>query len=194
MAQDDRELWNDRYRDRAASDGAPSDFVASLHDVLPSAGRALDVAGGAGADAVLLAEGGLEVTLLDVSDEALRLARDRAAARGVRLSTVRIDLEAEPPPPGPWDVVLVRHYLQRPLLPRLAGLLAPGGLLCVCIATRRNLERHPRPSARFLLEPGELPGLVPGLEIVRWVEDWTDVGPEGRHEARLVARVPDSAA
>ncbi|MCU0272172.1 MAG: class I SAM-dependent methyltransferase [Acidimicrobiales bacterium] len=194
MAEHDRELWNDRYRGRAAADGAPSDFVASLDDVLPSAGRALDVAGGAGADAVLLAERGLTVTLLDVSDEALRLARDRATAHGVTLSTVRLDLEAEPPPPGPWDVILVRHYLQRPLLPRLGDLLAPGGLLCVCIATRRNLERHPRPSARFLLEPGELPGLVPDLEIVRWVEDWTDESPDGRHEGRLVARMPDSAA
>jgi tellurite methyltransferase len=194
VADDDRERWNDRYRGRAPGEGAPSDFVAWLEGVLPSAGRALDVAGGAGADAVLLAERGLAVTLLDVSDEALRLARDRATAHGVTLSTVRLDLEAEPPPAGPWDVVLVRHYLQRPLLPRLGGLLAPGGLLCVCIATRRNLERHPRPSARFLLEPGELPGLVPGLEIVRWVEDWTHEGPEGRHEARLVARVPDSAA
>jgi tellurite methyltransferase len=194
VAEDDRQRWNDRYRGRAAAAGAPSDFVASLEDLLPSTGRALDVAGGAGADAVLLAERGLAVTVLDVSDEALRLARDRAAAHGVTLATVRLDLEAEPPPQGPWDVILVRHYLQRPLLPRLADLLAPGGLLCVCIATRHNLVRHPSPSARFLLEPGELPDLVPGLAIVRWDEDWTDDGPDGRHEARLVARVPDSGA
>lgn len=188
MADDDRELWNDRYRGRTVDDAAPSAFIMSLDDLLPASGRALDVAGGAGADAVLLAERGLDVTLVDVSDEALQLARDRAAAHGVGLSTVRLDLEVEPLPTGPWDVIVVRHYLQRALLPLLADLLAHGGLLCVCIATRRNLERHPRPSARFLLEPGELPGLVPGLETVRWHEDWTDEGADGRHEAHLVAR------
>jgi SAM-dependent methyltransferase len=189
MATEDRDRWNDRYRGRHGHPSA-SDFVQSLADVLPAAGRALDVAGGAGGDALWLAARGLDVTLVDVSDEALRIGAAAAAAAGLPLTTRRIDLETAPAPDGRWAVVLVRHYLQRSLLPGLADALAPGGLLCVCIATRRNLERHDRPSARFLLEPGELPALVPGLEHVRWTEGWTDPGPDGRHEARLVARRP----
>ena len=38
---------------------------------------------------------------------------------------------------------------------------------------------------RHLLEDGELPGLVRGLEILKYEEGWTE---EGQHEARLVAR------
>jgi hypothetical protein len=38
-----------------------------------------------------------------------------------------------------------------------------------------------------VLEDGELPSLVRGLEIVRLEEGWL---AEGRHEARVVARRP----
>jgi len=191
---DDRERWNDRYRGVHPTDGAvPSDTAQGLAALLPPRGRALDVAGGPGADAVWLAGRGLDTTLVDVSDEALRIAAARAADAGVALRTVRADLTVDPLPAGPWDVVLVRHYLQRDLFPVLAVALAPGGLLCACVATRRNLERHERPSARFLVEPGELADLVAGadLEVVRAVERWTGPGPDGRHEAVVVARRAD---
>ena len=64
-------------------------------------------------------------------------------------------------------------------------LLAPRGCLVVEHPTVRNLERHARPPAAFLLDEGELPMLVDGLEIVTYEEGWTGTG---RHEARLLAR------
>lgn len=83
-------------------------------------------------------------------------------------------------------MILSFHYLQRDLFPRFADALAPGGLLVFCQPTERNLERNPRPSARFLLKEGELAELVPeGLEILSLEEAWLE---EDRHEARLVAR------
>jgi tellurite methyltransferase len=83
--------------------------------------------------------------------------------------------------------VLCCYFLHRPLFPALAAALAPGGILAVAHATRSNLARHPRPGPQFLLEDGELPGLVRGLslEILRFEEGWLE---EGRHEARIVAR------
>ncbi len=42
-----------------------------------------------------------------------------------------------------------------------------------------------RPGPAHLLEDGELPALVSGLEVVSSSEGWME---EGRHEARLVAR------
>jgi tellurite methyltransferase len=62
--------------------------------------------------------------------------------------------------------------------------LAPGGLLVFAQPTRSNLQRNPHPSARFLLEDGELPQLLRGLKVISYTEGWTE---EGRHEARLVA-------
>ena len=76
------------------------------------------------------------------------------------------------------------HYLDRDLLPRLGDTLSKGGLLVVAVATTTNLERHDRPSSRFLLEPDELPTLVPNLNIIEHNETWR---ANGSYEAWLIA-------
>jgi SAM-dependent methyltransferase len=182
----DRDRWNERYRAEVGVP-PPSPWLLALDPLLPRRGRALDVGGGSGRNALWLAARGLDVTLADASDVALDRARAEARARGLRLATAEVDLEEAPPPPGPWDLVVCLYFLHRPLLAALPAALAPGGLLVVAHATRRNLERHPRPGPRHVLEEGELPGLVPGLEALRSEEGWLE---GGRHEARLVARRP----
>jgi SAM-dependent methyltransferase len=185
----DAARWDARHR---AQTGplAPSAFLQSVADVLPRpvpgqpAPRALDVAGGRGHNALWLARRGLDVTLADVSSVALERAREAAAAAGLALRLVAVDLEREPPPPGPFELVVSLNFLCRPLVRAVPGLLVPGGVLVYLQPTRRNLERNAAPSARHLLDDGELPGLVAGLRVLRYEEGWFD----GRHEARLVAR------
>ncbi len=186
MPDTDRDRWNERYRDEAAIPD-PSPFLVSLDPILPRHGRALDVGGGSGRNALWLARRGLDVTLADVSDVALGRAAAAARAEGLPLATARIDLETAPLPAGPWDLVLCTYFLHRPLFPAFAAALAPGGLLVFAHATRRNLERHPRPGPGHVLEDGELPTLVRGLELLRSEEGWME---SGRHEARVVARRP----
>ncbi len=184
MSEEDRRKWNTRYREQGAR-LEPSGFLRSVAEQLPSTGRALDVAGGAGHDALWLARRGLDVTLVDVSDVALDRAAEAARESGVALRVQRLDLEVEPLPRGPFEVVLCLNYLWRPLFAAFPEVLAPGGLLVFAQPTRSNLQRNPHPSARFLLEDGELPRLLQDLEVVSYTEAWTG---EGRHEARLVAR------
>jgi tellurite methyltransferase len=188
MAADDRERWNQRWRARAnAVHDEPSPWLVSLAPLLPQRGRALDVAGGAGRHAVWLARRGLDVTLVDISDEGLALAETAARAATVPLTTVRADLDLDPDalPPGPWDLIVCFLYLDRPLLPRLTAALAPGGLFVFCQPTLRNLERHPLPRAAHLVDEGEARSFAAGLEILVYEEAWVD---EGRHVARLMAR------
>lgn len=186
MPPSDRTRWNARYQEEGAP-AEPSPFVTGLDAVLPREGRALDVAGGAGRHALWLARRGLDVTLADVSDVALAKARDAAAAAGLRLTCLEADLEAGPLPPGPWDLVLCTYFLHRPLFAAFEAALRPGGLLVFAHATRRNLERHARPGPSHVLEDGELPSLLGGLEVLRLEEGWLEAG---RHEARAVARKP----
>ncbi|MBN1205790.1 MAG: class I SAM-dependent methyltransferase [Myxococcaceae bacterium] len=186
MSEEDRQRWNTRYRDQARA-LEPSGFLRSLADLLPRVGRALDVAGGPGHDALWLAGRGLDVTLVEVSDVALERAAAAAREAGLHLRTQRVDLETEPLPPGPFELVLCLNFLWRPLFAAFPKVLAPGGLLVFAQPTRSNLQRNPHPSARFLLEDGELPGLLRGLELLSSSEGWSE---EGRHEARLVARAP----
>ena len=183
--RDPKAHWNERYRSRGPSAAEPSPFVLALKDRLPGRGRALDVAGGSGRHALLLARLGWQVTLADIAGEGLDLARAAAEAAGLTLTTLEWDLEHDGLPPGPWDLILCTHFLHRPLFESWAESLAPGGLLIFEHPTRSNLERHDKPSERFLLEDGELPGLLTGLEVLLYEEGWNE---SGRHEARLLAR------
>lgn len=182
MAGNAREHWNLRYREGWRTDPAP--FLRSLDGMLPREGKALDVAGGNGRNAVWLARRGLDVTVVDVSDEALAHAAAAARSAGVTLTLVEQDLTEEPLPVGPWDLILDFHFLQRDLFPIMIDALAPGGLLVGEIATVRNLERHPRPPEPYVLRAGELEVLLDGLEVVHHEEGWFD----DHHQARFVAR------
>jgi SAM-dependent methyltransferase len=159
--------------------------VASA-ELLPDAGRALDVAGGTGRNAIWLAQRGWDVTIADISDVALAFAVERAESQDVLVGTSLTDLGTDPLPEGPWDLVLLFHYLDRDLLTCVTEALRPGGVLIGALATVTNLERNDRPPLPYLLEDGELPGLMGDLDLVRYEEGWQD----DRHDARFVARKP----
>jgi len=189
MAQEDRERWDARYRGSGHASGVPMAALVELSRWLPDRGRALDVAGGAGVNAVWLARRGLEVTVADISAVGLERAAQRAEAQGVELIAVEVDLEEESLPAGPWALVLCCNYLQRDLLERAAPELGEGGRVVWVHPTVVNLERHERPGRRFLLEPGEARTLAEAAGLrVRWAEEsWVGEGAEARHLSRLVA-------
>ena len=181
----DRQKWDTKYSAAEDVPREPSAVLRSLGALLPNSGRALDVAGGAGRNAIWLAQRGLDVTIADVSPRGLALAEERALEAGVMITTLCTDLEDAPFPAGPWDLILSVCYLWRPLFAVYPQVLSPGGLLVIIQPTKQNLERHPKPPAGFLLSDGELPSLVSGLEIVHYQERWQ---ADGRHDAVVVAR------
>ncbi len=184
----DRERWNAKYRQHAGAD-LPCASLLGIESYLPTRGTALDVAGGAGRHAVWLAQRGLAVTLADVSEVGLVLARQRARQAGVTIRTQQVDLCEEHLPAGRWSLILCCLYLHRPLFGVFPQLLQPEGVLVVIQPTLKNLERNERPPQEYLVAEGELPSLVPQLEIVHHQETWS---PEDRHEAVLVARAPSA--
>ena len=191
MSQSDREKWDERYRGLPEEIRPPERFLVACQRYLPASGRALDLAGGDGRNALWLAEQGLDATIADISEVGLARARAAAARRGLELETVAVDLETAAaeleilPMVGPFDVVTSFFYYWPGLFAVLPRMLAPGGTLIYAQPTKSNLLRHSRPPVRFLLDDGQLATLAAGLEIVSCEEGWFE---EGRHEARLVAR------
>lgn len=185
MSRADRDKWDAKYRAGSHRSTRVSPFLESLDDVLPRSGRAIDVAGGAGRNALWLAERGLDVTVADVSEVGLAIAAERASAAGLSITTLVVDLEEESFPEGPWDLIVSVCFLQRSLFALYPEVLAPNGLLVFLQPTVVNLERHERPPRSFLLEQGEAASLISGLTIVSLTEGWTE---DGHHEARVVAR------
>lgn len=164
----------------------PSPFLESRLSLVPR-GRALDVAAGAGREAVFLAMHGFEVEAIDRAEEALGWARALAARHGVRITTRTADLEAPGTtlPAGRYALITVFRFLHRPLLPAIAAALAPGGHL-IYETFRRGQERFGRPThPRFLFWPGEIRQAFADLEILH-VEESDP--PEGPVMARLHAR------
>lgn len=184
MPQFDRDKWNRKFSEDTTRWTTPSRVAERIGRFLPTSGRAIDIAGGIGRHSIWLAEHGLDVTLADISDVGIDMARAQANRSGVRLNTLAVDLEEEPFPAGPWDVIFSHHFLHRDLFPEFANALTAGGRLAVIQPTFRNLERHNRPPRPFLLEEGELRTLAGPLEIIHYEEGWLE---EDRHEAVMVA-------
>jgi SAM-dependent methyltransferase len=182
----EREDWNRKHGEAGPLFGVePNRFlVAEVSDLSP--GRALDVACGAGRNAVWLAERGWTVTGVDFSDVALANARRLAGERGVDVEWVDGDLR-DWQPPATYDLVAVL-YLQVPaderrvVLSRAVGALALGGTLLVVGHHSDNIEHGsggPK-DPRVLYSAEDVAADVDGLEVekaeavLRPVEDERD--------------------
>jgi ubiquinone/menaquinone biosynthesis C-methylase UbiE len=92
----------------------------------------LDVGAGTGAMTLLAAEVGFRVTALDLSEEMLGRARDKARERDLDVE-FHVGPGSEPPP-GPFDAVMERHVLWTTMDPvetltAWRRVTAPGGRL-----------------------------------------------------------------
>jgi SAM-dependent methyltransferase len=120
-----KDNWNERYRSGEFDPpDAPSPLVERTIGSLPE-GRALNVATGTGRNAVFLAEQGYEVDAVDIADEALATARERASERSVSVNWTRADLDGHSFPEGAYDVVTMSFYRAFDRLPGVKEALAP---------------------------------------------------------------------
>jgi SAM-dependent methyltransferase len=164
----------------------PSPWLLSNIDLIPRAGRALDVACGRGRHALFLAERGWAVRAVDRDAFSIDALRSEAARRGLTLRAEVIDLEAGGADLGheAYDLIVVIHYLHRPLFPALLRALAPGGLVIYETFTVDQARRGKPTNPDFLLQHGELRNRLASLTIVRE----RDGVFESRDVAAVVAR------
>jgi len=169
-----------------SADRTPSSWLLSNLDLIPRAGRALDVACGRGRQALFLAERGFTVRAVDRDAETVAALSAEADARGLALKAEVLDLEAGEADLGheAHDLIVVVHYLHRPLFPALVRALAPGGLLVYETFTVDQARRGKPTKPDFLLQHGELRERLAPLRILRE----RDGAFEGRDVAGVVGR------
>ncbi len=172
-AAEERARWNARYR---AGEG-PTRVNQRLARFAPrlKRGRALDLAGGRGQNAVLLE--GWNLVLADLSEEALALA-DR------RLPRVQADGLALPFAAGTFDTIIDTYFFEPTL--DLGALLTPGGTLFFETYTLADFKYRPEMRHAPRLDPTQLATIFRGLEILHFEE--TDDG--SRVFGTLLARKP----
>jgi len=177
---EERARWDARH---AAGPGAtpPSPFVerhARNEAARRPGGLVLDLACGSGRHARLLDSLGLTTIAVDFSTSALA----SAAPRGSGIRPVAADVGALPFAEGRFDLIVQTCFLDRAILPRLACLLARGGLLVVETFTVAQFEATGHPRREFCLEPGELESLCgrPDTALETIDRSSADRGKSGR--------------
>lgn len=153
----DRERWNKRYRTgRSPARDEPAELLTEAISWLPE-GRALDVATGAGRNALFLAEQGYQVDAVDISDVGLSIAKRNATKAGLHINWIQADLDVYAIPPRTYAVICVVGYYDLHLLGDLKEALVPGGIL-LCehhLGPARLADRGPK-SDRFRFRSNEL--------------------------------------
>ncbi|MBI3854134.1 MAG: class I SAM-dependent methyltransferase [Planctomycetes bacterium] len=151
----ERARWNEKHR--KPGQDLPS-IPLIMYQGRLTKGRALDLAGGRGENAAILALAGWTVTLADLSDEAIARARTRArelkaAVRFVQADALRLPFQ------GPFDTVVASRFLERSIAGELVRLLAPGGTL-FCEQPMSGIRED------WCVKPGEFARLFGALEVL----------------------------
>lgn len=195
MSTSDRDRWNDKYsRHQPVTDIEADDWlVRSWGTIQESATarssdpRAVDIACGLGHNSIWMAQQGLRVDGVDISETGLGLARQTAERTACSVNWLEADLDEWSPCPETYDLAIVFRFLDRKSVPRIvqAGLRSGGWLVYETFAAK-ELERpgsHIHNPA-FTLAPGELPTLFRDFDVIEFREDTLD----DRFVQRLLAR------
>jgi tellurite methyltransferase len=196
--ESDRERWNQKYaRGQGPAHFRPSRLLVEHQHLLADPSRqpadadigrrALDVACGFGGSALYLASRGYQVDAVDISSVALSQAQAEAQRRGLQLGLVQADLARWWVPPCHYDLIVVRYYLNRDLMPELARGLKPRGLLFLETWNEHALAARPGFDPAYLLHPGELRrfALDAHLDLIQVADGATE-----DHVSQLIARQP----
>ena len=154
-------------------DLTPSPLLVQVADLLPP-GRALDLACGAGRNALYLAALGWHVTAVDsdpAAIAALRASSPSVDARTADLERHEFDIE-----PAAYDLICDFYYLQRDLFPQIRNGVRPGGLFAGTILL----------TGTYALASGELRALFAGWKILYYSESPDPSHP--RPSASILAR------
>ncbi|MBL8797283.1 MAG: class I SAM-dependent methyltransferase [Planctomycetia bacterium] len=200
---DQREHWDQRYREGNTpwETGQPSSFLQqtiAAERIAPC--RALDLGCGSGIHSVWLAQQGFEVTGLDLSPLAIDLARQRAAAAGVRVEFLARDLLAPGSLGTTYEFFLDRgcYHIVRKLdrtayLRNVANWTAPGALGLVLTGN----AREPQSPGPPVVTEEEFRAEWSGAFDVLWLREGRfdpgprDTGPPPLAWAGLLRRRPN---
>ena len=100
------------------------------------------------------------------------------------------DVEANPPLPETFDVIVVSYFLDRGIIPALIQALKPGGLIFYQTFTHQRVSDRGPQRAEFRLADQELLHLFSELQVLFYREEGCvgDVQNGFRDEAMLIGR------
>jgi tellurite methyltransferase len=182
----DLEKWDARYRSgHYAARRHPTALLEQLVNELPR-GSALDVACGAGRNALFLARSGFDVDAVDISGAGLKRLRADAAAEGFAIRDFEADLEhcslESLPLKDCYDLIVMVRYVNQPLIEPLIERLADGGVFLSEQHLATDLDVVGPRSESYRLAPNALLDAARGLRV-HFYREGIVTDPDGRRAA-----------
>ena len=168
--KDGQDKWDACYLSSAEAPSPAEVLQQNLH-LLPKHGKALDLACGLGANALLLASHGLQTSAWDVSLVAMEKLKAHANEKCLDVDVQARDVVARPPEPESFDVIVVHRFLDRKLFPTLINALKPEGLLYYQTFIKNKASDSGPSNPDYLLGSNELLKLCVPLQILFYREE-----------------------
>ena len=163
----DRDYWEERYGAPGFTWTGNPNAVLVEETVSLTPGRALDIGSGEGGDAIWLASNGWHVTGVDISQNALDKAAERAGEAGVDVTWELHDLLDWAPTPKSFELVTAHFmHLAEPergvLFRSLAAAVAPGGSLLIVGHDVTGHDEHRAHMAALMFGVGDVLAAIDG--------------------------------
>ena len=187
----DQRQWDERYREQSnILPPTPAEVLIENAHLLPDKAVALDLACGLGANAIFMAQHGLQAVAWDYSAIAIERLNHYARQHKIALQAEVRDVVHEPPSGHSFDVIVVSRFLERSIIPQLCNALKPQGLIFYQTFISEKDPSVGPGNPTYLLEPNELLQLFAGLRIRVYREEGQvgDMKRGFRNEAMLVAQ------
>lgn len=171
MGKKKKKSWNERYREGGHHDTQePSQLLKRWISSLPS-GKALDVGCGAGRNSLFLSEHGYLVDAVDFSEEALKIAKNRAEENNLEVNWIQKDIMEYEFPNEVYDVIIISFFHPLDKLGEIKNSLKKGGYFLYQhhINTKDDIDRGPKKS-KFRYNPNELLKKFRNFQILEYRE------------------------
>jgi tellurite methyltransferase len=179
--------WDERYRLGRAEEREtePNPLLVETCSKLV-AGKALDLACGAGRNAMWLAQRGWSVTAVDGAPTAIEILRRRASEGVVAVDARIFDLEERgfEIEENCWDLIAICFYLQTSLFEPAQRGVRPGGIVLAIVHIAEGGEEP----TDHRLRPGELRQYFSECEILHYYEGKSNDSGHKRPVAEIVAK------
>ena len=183
----DQQRWDERYRN-ANTVGQPCGVVSHYQHLLPTQGKALDLACGLGGNALLLAQCGLDTHAWDISPVGIHTLAEQALHSGLFIQADVRDISTQPPEAESFDVIVVSYFLERSIFPALIKALKPNGLIFYQTFTQKHYSDNGPGNPDYRLQSNELVELLNGLQVIHYHESHLPWRDEPVDEACVVVK------
>lgn len=171
----ERAHWDLKYEQGLPSLERPDPFFVSafrqfVADQFPNGGTALDLAGGIGRHALLLAKRGWQVTVVDISEVAIQKLDEKARQLDLALSLFALDASEYPFEAASFDLIVMFYHFDRDICRRVFSAIKPGGfLICKSSLSWDACEGANLTSTKPLVK-SEILSMLPELRVLHHQE------------------------